>query len=271
MISVLMRSHNDIAYIRQTVEALLAQETDDEVEIISCDDRSSDGTAEYLESIPQIRRIAPPEGRYVPGKTLNYMVSCAHGEYIIFNNSDAVPQHKEYLKNLAAPLKDKSVDCVFGNQIARPDAWGVVRKDYMRAFGDGSISKNWNRFFSLVSSGFRKEDLLSKPFNEAIQYSEDSEWVNRTCANIVYVPEAIVEHSHNYTLAEVKKRFFNEGIADTQMGKKRITFIHTLRSIVAETLRDFIFLLKHGKLLELYYPPIYRCVQKISYYRGANR
>ncbi|MBO7328991.1 MAG: glycosyltransferase, partial [Lentisphaeria bacterium] len=60
MISVLMRSHNDSAYIRQTVEALLAQDIDDTMEIISCDDHSTDGTAEYLATVPQLRRIAPP-------------------------------------------------------------------------------------------------------------------------------------------------------------------------------------------------------------------
>ena len=137
MISVLMRSHNDIAYIRKTVEALLSQEVDDCVEIISCDDHSTDGTAEYLASVPQLRRIAPPEGRYVPGKTLNYMVSFAQGEYIVFNNGDAIPQHKEYLQNLVMPLKRAEVDCVFANQIARADAFAVVKKDYERAFGDG--------------------------------------------------------------------------------------------------------------------------------------
>ena len=266
-----MRSHNDIAYIRQTLEMLLAQELDEEVEIISCDDHSTDGTAQYLESIPQIRRIVPPEGKYVPGKTLNHMVSQAKGEYIVFNNSDAVPQHKEYLKNLIAPLKDPAVDCVFGNQIPRPDAYAVVRKDYERAFGDGSISKNWGRFFSLVSSGFRKADLAAKPFNEQIQYSEDSEWVNRNRAHIVYVPEAVVEHSHNYTLAQVKKRFFNEGVADTQMGKKPISLVHALRNVLAETLRDCIYLCKNGKLSELCYAPVYRYVQKISYYRGTKQ
>ena len=271
MISVLMRSHNDIAFIRQTVEALLNQDVEDSVEIISCDDHSADGTAEYLASVAEIRRIAPPEGKYVPGKTLNYMISQAQGEYIVFNNADAIPQNREYLKNLTAPLKDEKVDCVFGNQIARPDAYGVVRKDYERAFGDGEISKNWGRFFSLVSSGFRKADLLDKPFNDKIQYSEDSEWVNRNEAKIVYVPDAIVEHSHNYTLKEVKKRFFNEGVADTQMGKTPITLSHALRNVAAETLRDYIYLLKHGKLLELYYPLIYRWVQKMSYYRGANQ
>ena len=185
MISVLMRSHNDIPYVKATVEALLAQEVDDSVEIISCDDHSVDGTAEYLAGVPQLRRISPPEGRYVPGKTLNHMIEQAQGDFIVFNNADAIPQHKEYLKNLIAPLKEKETDCVFGNQIPRPEAYGVVCKDYERAFGDGSISKNWGRFFSLVSSGFRREDLIAKPFNDKIHYSEDSEWVNRNRANII--------------------------------------------------------------------------------------
>ena len=271
MISVLMRSHNDIKYIRSTVEALLSQDVDDSVEIISCDDHSTDGTAEYLASVPQLRKIAPPEGRYVPGKTLNYMVSQANGEYIVFNNGDAIPQNRMYLKNLVAPLKNTGSDCVFGNQIARKDAFAVVRKDYERAFGDGRISASWNMFFSLVSSGFRKADLIAKPFNDQIQYSEDSEWVNRNRAKIVYVPGAIVEHSHNYTLKEVKKRFFNEGVADTQMGKKPITLLHALRNVLAETLRDYIYILRHGAWKELFYAPIYRYVQKISYYRGAKQ
>ena len=271
MISVLMRSHNDIQYISSTVKALLTQDVDDTVEVISCDDHSTDGTAEYLASVPQLRRIAPPAGKYVPGKTLNHMVSQARGEFIVFNNADAIPQNDQYLKNLISPLKSPENDCVFGNQIARKDAFCVVRKDYERAFGSGKTSASWNMFFSLVSSGFRRADLLAKPFNDKIQYSEDSEWVNHNKAKIVYVPDAVVEHSHNYTLKEVKKRFFNEGVADTQMGKKPISLAHALRNILAETLRDYIFLLRHGAVKELFYAPVYRYVQKISYYRGANQ
>lgn len=271
MISVLIRSHNDILYIRKIVEALLAQELDDSFEIIACDDHSTDGTAEYLAGVSQVRSVAPPEGRYVPGKTLNHMIRYAQGEYIVFNNGDAIPQNSAYLKNLIAPLKDSRTDCVFGNQVARPDAFAIVRKDYERAFGDGSISKNWGQFFSLASSAFRKADLLAKPFNEEIQYSEDAQWVRSNNARIVYVPEAIVEHSHNYTLKELKKRFFNEGLADTQMGKKPVTLFRALGNVGAETLRDVLYLLKRGEFRELFYAPLYRCVQKLSYYRGANR
>ena len=271
MISVLMRSHNDIKYIRQTVEMLLAQMVDDAVEIISCDDRSTDGTAEYLASVPELRRLAPPEGKYVPGKTLNYMIGQAKGDIIVFNNSDAIPQNREYLKKLTAPLKDKKVDCVFGNQIARQDAYYVVKKDYERAFGDGSISAEWDNFFSLVSSGFRKPDLIAKPFNENIRYSEDADWVKRNSAKIVYVPDAVVEHSHNYTLKEVKKRFFNEGVADRQMGKPVMSFFHCIKSITAETLRDWKYLAKHRAIKEFLYAPLYRYVQKSSYYRGVKQ
>lgn len=271
MISVLMRSHNDILFVRKTVEALLTQEVDDVFEIVSCDDHSTDGTAEYLAGLPQIRRISPPEGRYVPGRTLNHMVRMAQGEYIVFNNADAIPQHREYLKNLVLPLKDSSVDCVFGNQIARRDAFAVVRKDYERAFGDGSVSRHWHKFFSLVSSGFRKEELIQHPFDETFQYSEDSQWVNRREVKIVYVPEAVVEHSHNYTLPEVKKRFFNEGVADKQMGKLLPGLLRTIKSICAETLRDWIYLLKHRSVKEIFYAPVYRYTQKMSYFRGTKK
>ena len=270
MISVLMRSHNDIPYVKQTVEALLRQNVDEAVEIISCDDHSTDGTAEYLAERPEIRRISPPEGKYVPGKTLNYMVSEAKGEYIVFNNADAIPQSKEYLKNLVAPLKDENVNCVFANQIARKNAFAVVRKDYERAFGDGSISCKWNKFFSLVSSGFRREELLQNPFDVSFQYSEDSQWVNRREVKIVYVPEAVVEHSHNYTIKEVTKRFFNEGVADKQMGKNTPGILRTWKSILAETLRDWIYIAEHGAWKEFFYAPIYRYTRKMSYYRGTR-
>ena len=271
MISVLMRSHNDILYVKATVEALLAQRTGESVEIISCDDHSTDGTAEYLAGVPELRRISPPEGKYVPGKTLNHMINHAMGEYIVFNNADAIPQNDQYLENLVSPLKDKRVNCVFANQIARKDAFSVVRKDYERAFGDGSISSKWHKFFSLVSSGFRKEELIEHPFDETFQYSEDSQWVNRREVKIIYVPEAIVEHSHNYTLQEVKKRFFNEGVADRQMGKKSPGLLSTWKSILAETLRDWIYLVKNGPVNELFYAPRYRYVQKMSYFRGTKQ
>ena len=66
----------------------------------------------------------------------------------------------------------------------------------------------------MATAAARRADLIEHPFDEAIRYSEDVEWAHRRPIRIAYAPEAKVEHSHNYTLAELKKRFFGEGAAD---------------------------------------------------------
>ena len=91
-VSIVIRSHNDVEFISDTLKELLAQDFQD-FEIISCDDASTDGTAEIIASFPQVIRLERPEGRYVPGKTLNRAIPQCHGDIIVFNNADAVPKH----------------------------------------------------------------------------------------------------------------------------------------------------------------------------------
>ena len=82
-VSIVIRSHNDSAFISDTLKVLLSQDFKD-FEIISCDDASTDGTAEIIASFPQVIRLERPEGRYVPGKTLNRAIPQCHGEIIVF-------------------------------------------------------------------------------------------------------------------------------------------------------------------------------------------
>ena len=135
-VSVLVRSHNDIRFIRETLEMLLAQDYAG-FEIICCDDASSDGTAACIDQFSTIRKVARPEGAYVPGRTLNSMVQASRGEIIVFNNADAVPCGKNYLRELLAPFQDAEVVAVYGNQLCHDDASALVRKDHARTCGDG--------------------------------------------------------------------------------------------------------------------------------------
>ena len=41
--------------------------------------------------------------------------------------------------------------------------------------------------------------------------------------------------------------------------------------VIAETLRDWFYLAKHGAVTEFFYAPVYRYVQKMNYYRGTKR
>ena len=269
-ISVLVRSKNDGKYIRRTLDGLLRSAKGMAVEIICCDDASTDDTPAVIDSFPQVKRIMRPDGEYRPGRTLNHMVRQCHGDIIVFNNADAIPLDECYLKELTAPLVAGNADAVYGNQLPRPDAQWLVVKDNTRAFGDGRIAATWTFFFSLASSAVLRKDLVEHPFDETMRYSEDVEWAHRRPIRIAYAQNARVEHSHNYTIPELKKRFYGEGYADAQIYGSVPTLARALAGAFKETLRDAAFLLKNpAGLPELFASPVRRLIQKLYHRRGG--
>lgn len=271
MISVILRSKNDVTVIRPTVEGLLSQRDCGEFEIISCDDSSTDGTAEIIAEYTDIKRLVPEPIPYNPARVLNRAVQHAKGELIIFNNSDAIPQSDQYFRYLTKPLVDPQCGAIYGCQLPRPDAWAFIKREHQRAFNPQNATDS--NFFSLVASATRREILLAEPFNLAMQYSEDIEWSRRIQKklnlNIIYAPKAVVEHSHNYTLREVWKRFYNEGRADVQISQEPPKITAAIRQTVMEILRDLGFELKHLAFKDIPRGIIYRILQKYATFRGG--
>lgn len=153
----------------------------------------------------------------------------------------------------------------------RLDASWLVRKDYLRAFGDGKTAAQWHFFFSLASAAAWKEDLVRYPFDETMHYSEDAEWAHRRNGRIVYAPDARVEHSHNYTDAELRKRFYGEGYADAGIFGHAPGLFQTLARAAMETCRDCRFLLFHPHgWIELPAAPRRRLIQKFYFRKGAR-
>ncbi|MBS1370177.1 MAG: glycosyltransferase [Lentisphaeria bacterium] len=274
VISVVVRSHNDEAYVGRTLEVLTGQRCSVPFEILSVDDASTDRTPEIIAGFPAVRRIERPSGGYVPGRTLNRAVAECRGEIVVFNNADAIPLGAGYLEHLTEPLRSGGGVCAaYGNQLPRPDALHLVRKDHLRAFGDGKTAAKWRFFFSLASSAARRKELLEHPFSETIRYSEDVEWAVRAVARggaIRYVPEAQVEHSHNYTLCELWKRFRGEGGADAEIFGAAPGWGAGVARACMEFLRDAAYLAARPAGWPELFPAFpRRLVQKIAYCRGA--
>jgi len=275
LVTIVMRSKNDILYIAETFEKILKQKFTD-FEILNFDSGSEDGTWEIIQKYNPDRswQIRPDE--YVPGKVLNNAVAKAEGEIIVFNNSDCIPADENWLGSLIKPLLSPGSDKIYGvfcNQLARPDAFPLVRKDNMRAFGDGSVAAYWKHFFSLASSAAFKKILLEHPFREDLQYSEDVDWssqMKKLNYKAFYAADAKVEHSHDYSLKELKKRFYNEGIAEGQIYAVRKTFCGFVFSCLAEIGRDIIYLLKNGKILVLPRALVYRTTQRFYSWKGRR-
>jgi rhamnosyltransferase len=272
-VSIVIRSCNDIEYIDKTLDMIQKQCYQD-FELVNVDSGSTDGTFEIVKKYnPNAYQINPKD--YIPGKVLNAAVRKCSGEIIVFNNSDCIPQDTSWLENLISPFKDSTnTVAVYGNQIPRKDADPLVVKDNTRAFGDGQIASTWFHFFSLATSAVRKSTIEQYPFDPDIQYSEDIEWsyrMKKQGFEIVYAADAIVEHSHNYTLKEVKKRFYNEGLAEGKIyGLKKSFLIGFILPCMKETVRDTVYLLKKGKILTIPNGIIYRVLQRYYAYKGRK-
>ena len=273
-ISIVMRSHNDEPYIGRTLDGIRRQRCSRSFEIVSIDDSSTDRTREIIAACPEVRRIDPPPGVYIPGKTLNAAVRACRGGVVVFNNADAVPLHEEWLERLTAPLfAEPEIAAAYANQLPRPDASRLVRKDSYRAYGDGRIAAKWEFFFSLASSAARRAELLEYPFSLTLRSSEDIDWAWRAVGrgrSLRYVPDARVEHSHDYGWTALWKRFESEGDSAAQIFGTVPGLWSSLGRAGVETLRDVAFLAVHpGGWRELPAAPVRRLIQKLAFRRGG--
>lgn len=215
LVSIILRSYNEGWALRQTLPALRAQNYKN-WELIVIDSGSSDGSADLIRAFgpKHFVRIQPHE--YNPSRVMNHGMCLAQSEMGIFLNADATPQGDNWLRPLVEGLKDPSTAAVFGRQIPRPDCEAVYACDYDRCFGERRESKKWDHFFSMVSSGLRKDIWSKRGFLEKLQYAEDDEytrWAKAQGYKVVYVENSVVMHSHNYTPAQAYKRSFGDARA----------------------------------------------------------
>jgi rhamnosyltransferase len=240
LVSIIMRSFNEGWALRETLPALRAQDYT-RWELIVVDSGSTDGSVELIRSVAprHFVQIAPHE--YNPARVLNRGLELARADYGIFLNADATPQGSSWLRPLVKGLCDARVAAVFGRQIPRPDCRAVYAHDYERCFGPDRESAAWDHFFSMASSGIRKDIWSERRFNERLQYSEDDEytrWCRTQGHRVVYVPESVAMHSHNYTPAQAGKRTFGEARALAAVWPGRRQDFNWLQTVLLGWLND---------------------------------
>lgn len=270
---VVMRSHNDMPIISETLAALLEQ--DHEFQLICLDNESDDGTLEELRKYTnQIVNI--PKGSYIPGRVLNIGMELSQSEKVVFLNSDCAPQNKSWLRNLLRGFDTNDrVAAVFGRQIPRLDCHPLFARDTENTYGDGSLQKFWRHCFSMASSAISRSVWESEKFNENIRYSEDIEWTWRARQSgysIQYVSDSIVMHSHNYTLGQFYRRHYGEGQAEAvifpwtkwERSMLRYSFLPYVRQVIG----DWKYCLPKALCGAALYSPILRFAQMLGRRRG---
>lgn len=240
LVSIIMRSYNEAWALRETLPALQAQEYK-KWELIVIDSGSTDGSQELIRSAQPKHFIQISPHEYNPAWVMNYGMQAARSEFGIFLNADATPQGTNWLRPLVEALFDPQVAAVFGRQIPRPDCRAVFTHDYERCFGEKRESADWEHFFSMASSGIRKDIWTRRGFNLRLQYSEDDEytrWCRAQGHKIIYVPESVAMHSHNYTPEQVYKRSFGEARALAAVWAGKRSDLDFVRAVALGWLND---------------------------------
>ncbi len=274
VISIVMRSYNEAWALQETLPALANQDYPN-VELIVIDSGSTDGSQELIRAAKPAHFVQITPQEYNPSRVMNHGMRLARGERVLFLNADATPQGPNWLRPLADALIDETVAACFGRQIPRPDCQAVFACDYDRCFGAKRESANWKHFFSMVSSGLRKDIWAKRGFREDLQYAEDDEYTRWCIAqgyHVQYVPESVAMHSHNYSPQQARKRAQGDARALAQSGSvthRDKSWLKTVALGFLNDLRhDIIWLRRNDRLSELPHAMCIRWNQRIGKYDG---
>ena len=252
-----MRSFNEGWALRQTLPALAAQNYKP-WNLIVIDSGSTDDSVQLIRQTSPRHFIQIRPEEYNPSRVMNHAMRLAESGCAIFLNADATPQGPDWLCPLVSALQDPQTAAVYGRQIPRPDCRAVFAHDYERCFGPKRQSVAWEHFFSMVSSGLRKDVWGRRGFLESLHYSEDNEytrWCRSQGYRVVYCPESVVMHSHNYTLQQAYKRSFGEAKALAAVWNGKRSDINWPRTVLSgwinDVRRDFLFCCRTRQLSEL--------------------
>jgi rhamnosyltransferase len=257
LVSIIIRSFNEGWALRETLPALKTQNYRD-WELIVIDSGSTDNSIDLIRKANprHFVQIAPAD--YNPGRVLNQGMQLGRADFGVFLNADATPRGPNWLRPLVQALRDPQVGAVFGRQIPRPDCQAVFEHDYQRCFGPRRESATWDHFFSMVSSGLRRDIWARRGFLETLQYSEDddySRWCRVQGYCVVYCPASVVVHSHNYSAEQAYRRSFGEAKALAAVWAGERQDLNWPRTILlgwlADTFRDLRFCANTGRMAEL--------------------
>ena len=208
-LSVIIRARNEERWIGHSIQSVLDFVSFPEIIIIN--NGSTDRTVEiakHFQADPElVTNRAYTEikileiDEYTPGKAINLGASQASNDFIMVLSSHCVLKKFSFEKH-KKDLNEHSA--IFGNQIPIWEGKKIKKRYLWSHFSEkksvNMFSEMEDRyFFHNAASIFRKETLLTDPFDENLTGKEDRYWANKIISDgrtILYDPDMEVDHHY---------------------------------------------------------------------------
>jgi rhamnosyltransferase len=231
-ISIIILSKNEERYIDSTLDMVFQQKVDMRYEVIVIDSGSGDSTLDIAKNYP-VKILEIPSDEFSHGETRNQGARIANGDIVVFLNADATPKDDNWLKNLTENFKnDEKIVAVYSRIYPRQDcnplrSWEILNDAYLQNDKRVKYIDNFDKYncmnsrdkrrllsFQTISCAIRKHFLLKNPFKQ-LEFGEDLEWSKRIMEKgfkVVFEPESVVLHSHNFYFSFIKtfKKYFDD-------------------------------------------------------------
>jgi glycosyltransferase involved in cell wall biosynthesis len=235
LVTVAIPIRDGAAVLERTLSAVRAQMLDGEVELIVCDSGSRDGSVALARAYGA-EVIEIPAASFSHGATRNRLMERSHGSHVAFLTQDAVPADELWLDRLRGGfLLAADVGLVFGPYIPQPDASPMVQRELTEWFSsfapDGRPRVDRLQaeerglparallgprgFFTDANGCVARSAWATVPFRD-VPYAEDHVLAHdmlRAGFAKVYLPDAAVIHSHEYSAWNWLRRSFDEARA----------------------------------------------------------
>lgn len=228
--SICLLTFNGEKYLKESLEAIFAQEANFKFEVLAVDSGSCDQTLNILKNFP-VKIVQIPNQEFGHGKTRNLAVNLTNTQYVVFLVQDAVPASKLWLRELLNPFHlNSKIVATYGKHLPRVGTNPFIKRDIEKHFKsisfdnsltlqqvDSHISYSpyeWGKlvFFSDVNSALRRSYVLKHRFKD-VNYAEDQligEEIIKNGYIKAYCPKAPVYHSHTYPIYQYLFRYYDE-------------------------------------------------------------
>lgn len=153
------------------------------------------------------------------------MELCPEADVYVFLTQDAILADEYSVENLVSIFDDGSIGCAYGRQLPHRDAgvFGTIARffnypsqSHIYSFEDRKQHGIKTAFISNSFAAYRKEAIEEvHGFPQNTILSEDMCVAAKMLLKgwrVAYVPEALVYHSHDYSIIQEFKRYFDIGV-----------------------------------------------------------